>query len=139
MFKQLEQQITLTHNDLIIVNKRFGQCANLTTEQIELLRVLNEHHSLSQYDLTMKIGKEQSIVSRWIKKLVNLGYVISVQSNHDLRCKVLSVTPKSEELINQINVARREWLQKQCEELSAEDVETLYKLLAKLNKKTFYI
>ncbi|PTJ01855.1 MarR family transcriptional regulator [Staphylococcus simulans] len=139
MFKQLEQQITLTHNDLIIVNKRFGQRANLTTEQIELLRILNGHHSLSQYDLTMKIGKEQSIVSRWIKKLVNLGYVISIQSNHDLRCKVLSVTPKFEELINQINDARREWLQKHCEELSAEDVETLYNLLAKLNKKTFYI
>ncbi|MHD0398142.1 MarR family transcriptional regulator [Staphylococcus simulans] len=139
MFKQLEQQITLTHNDLIIVNKRFGQRANLTTEQIELLRILNEHHSLSQFNLTMKIGKEQSIVSRWIKKLVNLGYVVSIQSNHDLRCKELSVTPKSEELINQINVARQELLESRCDQLSTEDVETLNQLLVKLNKKSFYI
>ncbi|WP_412520029.1 MarR family transcriptional regulator [Staphylococcus simulans] len=139
MFKQLEQQITLTHNDLIVVNKYFGQRANLTTEQIDLLRILNEHHSLSQYDLTMKIGKEQSIVSRWIKKLVNLGYVVSVQSNHDLRCKELTVTPKSEELINQINRAREEWLETHCDQLSAEDVEKLYDLLVKLNKKSFYI
>ena len=67
MYKQLEQQITVTHNDLIIVNRRFGQRANLTIEQIDLLRTLNEYHRLSQYDLTMKVGKEQSIVSRWIK------------------------------------------------------------------------
>ncbi|RZI03079.1 MarR family transcriptional regulator, partial [Staphylococcus condimenti] len=43
MYKQLEQQITVTNNDLIIVNKRFGQRANLTIEQIELLRTLNEY------------------------------------------------------------------------------------------------
>ncbi|MCD8914422.1 MULTISPECIES: MarR family transcriptional regulator [Staphylococcus] len=139
MYKQLEQQITLTHNDLIIVNKRFGQRANLTTEQIELLRILNEHHSLSQFDLTMKIGKEQSIVSRWIKKLVSLGYVTSIQSRHDLRCKELSVTPKSEELINQINAARQELLEARCDQLSSKDVKQLYDLLVKLNKKSFYI
>lgn len=139
MFKQLEKQITLTYNDLIIVNKRFGQRTNLTTEQIELLRILNEHHSLSQFNLTMKIGKEQSIVSRWIKKLVNLGYVVSIQSDYDLRCKELSVTPKSEELINQINIARQELLESHCNQLSTEDVKTLNNLLVKLNKKSFYV
>lgn len=139
MFKQLEKQITLTYNDLIIVNKRFGQRTNLTTEQIELLRILNEHHSLSQFNLTMKIGKEQSIVSRWIKKLVNLGYVVSIQSDYDLRCKELSVTPKSEELINQINIARQELLESHCDQLSTEDVKTLNNLLVKLNKKSFYV
>lgn len=100
---------------------------------------MNEHHSLSQFDLTMKIGKEQSIVSRWIKKLVSLGYVTSIQSRHDLRCKELSVTPKSEELINQINAARQELLEARCDQLSSKDVKQLYDLLVKLNKKSFYI
>lgn len=139
MYKQLEQQITLTHNDLIIVNKRFGQRANLTTEQIELLRILNEHESLSQYDLTMKVGKEQSIISRWIKKLVGLGYVTSHQSSHDLRCKELKVTDKAQVLITQINVARQELMEARCQRLTEEDVQLLNALLEKLNKKSFII
>ncbi|GEP85270.1 putative MarR type transcriptional regulator [Staphylococcus piscifermentans] len=139
MYKQLEQQITVTHNDLIIVNKRFGQRANLTIEQIDLLRMLNEYHRLSQYDLTMKVGKEQSIVSRWIKKLVQLGYVISHQSHQDLRCKELEVTDKSRILINQINEARQELIEARCERLSETDVKQLHDLLVKLNKKSFVI
>ncbi|AYU54825.1 MarR family transcriptional regulator [Staphylococcus debuckii] len=139
MYKQLEQQITVTHNDLIIVNRRFGQRANLTIEQIDLLRTLNEYHRLSQYDLTMKVGKEQSIVSRWIKKLVQLGYVVSHQSHQDLRCKELEVTDKSRILINQINEARQELIEARCERLSETDVKQLYDLLAKLNKKSFVI
>ncbi|MEL0538398.1 MarR family transcriptional regulator [Staphylococcus debuckii] len=139
MYKQLEQQITVTHNDLIIVNRRFGQRANLTIEQIDLLRTLNEYHRLSQYDLTMKVGKEQSIVSRWIKKLVQLGYVVSHQSHQDLRCKELEVTDKSRILINQINEARQELIEARCERLSETDVKLLHDLLAKLNKKSFVI
>ncbi|UTB81154.1 MarR family transcriptional regulator [Staphylococcus carnosus] len=139
MYKQLEQQITVTNNDLITVNKRFGQRANLTTEQIELLRTLNEYHRLSQFDLTMKVGKEQSIVSRWIKKLVNLGYVVRHQSHQDLRCKELEITDKSRILINQINEARQELIEARCEKLSEDDVKQLNELLVKLNKKSFVI
>ena len=69
MYKQLEQLITLTSNDLNLVSRRFGQRTDLTSEQLEMLRILYHYNVLSQYDLTMKINIEQSIVSRWIKKL----------------------------------------------------------------------
>ncbi|RIN29063.1 MarR family transcriptional regulator, partial [Staphylococcus succinus] len=75
MYKQLEQLITLTGNDLNLVSRRFGQRADLTSEQLEMLRILYNYETLSQYDLTMKINKEQSIVSRWIKKLSQMGYI----------------------------------------------------------------
>ena len=70
MYKQLEQLITLTSNDLNLVSRRFGQRTDLTSEQLEMLRILYHYNVLSQYDLTMKINKEQSIVSRWIKNYV---------------------------------------------------------------------
>ncbi|RIN22213.1 MarR family transcriptional regulator, partial [Staphylococcus succinus] len=92
MYKQLEQLITLTGNDLNLVSRRFGQRADLTSEQLEMLRILYHYETLSQYDLTMKINKEQSIVSRWIKKLSQMGYITSKQSNRDLRCNDLMVT-----------------------------------------------
>ncbi|HEG7667476.1 TPA: hypothetical protein SFT39_002071, partial [Staphylococcus aureus] len=40
MYKQLEKLITLTNNDLNLVNRRFGQRTDITSEQLELLRIL---------------------------------------------------------------------------------------------------
>ncbi len=40
MYKQLEQLITLTGNDLNLVSRRFGQRTDLTSEQLEMLRIL---------------------------------------------------------------------------------------------------
>ncbi len=65
----MKKLITLTNNDLNLVNRRFGQRTDITSEQLELLRILYNYDRLSQYDLTMKISREQSIVSRWIKKV----------------------------------------------------------------------
>lgn len=69
MYQQLEQLITTTSNELNLVSRRFGQRADLSVEQLEILRLLYNYEVMSQYDLTMKMSKEQSIVSRWIKKL----------------------------------------------------------------------
>ncbi|MBM9779788.1 MarR family transcriptional regulator, partial [Staphylococcus aureus] len=98
MYKQLEKLITLINNDLNLVNRRFGQRTDITSEQLELLRILFNYDRLSQYDLTMKISREQSIVSRWIKKLVLKGYITSQQSSEDLRCKELILTDQARTL-----------------------------------------
>ena len=81
MYKQLEKLITLTNNDLNLVNRRFGQRTDITSEQLELLRILYNYDRLSQYDLTMKISREQSIVSRCIKKLFQKVNIMTQQSH----------------------------------------------------------
>lgn len=78
MYKQLEKLLTHTSNELNLVSRRLGQYTELSSEQIELLTIVFNHSNLSQYELTMKLNKEQSIVSRWIKKLCKLGYLKSV-------------------------------------------------------------
>ncbi|MBU0437223.1 MarR family transcriptional regulator [Staphylococcus succinus] len=133
MYKQLEQLITLTGNDLNLVSRRFGQRADLTSEQLEMLRILYHYETLSQYDLTMKINKEQSIVSRWIKKLSQMGYITSKQSNRDLRCNDLMVTEKTKVLVQQINEIRVALIEARCQNLTSEDIERLNELLHKLN------
>lgn len=138
MYKQLEQLITLTSNDLNLVSRRFGQRTDLTSEQLEMLRILYNYKKLSQYDLTMKINKEQSIVSRWIKKLCKLGYITSKQSNKDMRCKDLMVTEKSKALVEQINEVRIALIEARCQNLTAKDIESLNQLLKKLNAHHTY-
>lgn len=46
MYKQLEKLITLTNNDLNLVNRRFGQRTDITSEQLELLRIFIKLRSL---------------------------------------------------------------------------------------------
>ncbi|NLK10631.1 MAG: MarR family transcriptional regulator [Staphylococcus equorum] len=139
MYKQLEQLITLTSNDLNLVSRRFGQRTDLTSEQLEMLRILYNYEVLSQYDLTMKINKEQSIVSRWIKKLCQMGYITSKQSNKDLRCKDLVVTDKTKELVQQINEVRVALIDARCQNLTSQDIEDLNHLLYKLNVRHAYL
>ncbi len=139
MYKQLEKLITLTNNDLNLVNRRFGQRTDITSEQLELLRILYNYDRLSQYDLTMKISREQSIVSRWIKKLVLKGYITSQQSHEDLRCKELILTDEARSLIQQINTARCELIEARCQCLSPKEIESLNQLLNKLNSRHIYI
>ena len=139
MYKQLEQLITLTGNDLNLVSRRFGQRTDLTSEQLEMLRILYNYEVLSQYDLTMKINKEQSIVSRWIKKLCQMGYITSKQSNKDMRCKDLMVTDKAKELVQQINEVRVALIEARCQNLTSKDIENLNQLLYKLNVRQVYM
>ncbi|MGW7849095.1 MarR family transcriptional regulator [Staphylococcus xylosus] len=139
MYKQLEQLITLTGNDLNLVSRRFGQRTDLTSEQLEMLRILYNYEVLSQYDLTMKINKEQSIVSRWIKKLCQMGYITSKQSNKDMRCKDLMVTDKAKELVQQINDVRVALIEARCQNLTSKDIENLNQLLYKLNVHQVYM
>ena len=128
MYNQLEKLITLTNNDLNLVNRRFGQRTDITNDQLELLRILYSYDRLSQYDLTMKISREQSIVSRWIKKLVQKGYITSLQSHEDLRCKDLYLTEEARNLIQQINTARCELIEARCQGLSKEEIQSLNQL-----------
>ncbi|WP_107366768.1 MarR family transcriptional regulator [Staphylococcus aureus] len=135
MYKQLEKLITLTNNDLNLVNRRFGQRTDITSEQLELLRILFNYDRLSQYDLTMKISREQSIVSRCIKKLVLKGYITSQQSSEDLRCKELILTDQARTLISQKNNARCELIEARCQCLSEVELDNLNQLLDKLNQR----
>ncbi|HDP1859296.1 TPA: MarR family transcriptional regulator [Staphylococcus aureus] len=135
MYKQLEKLITLTNNDLNLVNRRFGQRTDIKSEQLELLRILFNYDRLSQYDLTMKISREQSIVSRWIKKLVLKGYITSQQSSEDLRCKELILTDQARTLISQINNASCELIEARCQCLSEVELDNLNQLLDKLNQR----
>ncbi|MDT3959391.1 MarR family transcriptional regulator [Staphylococcus kloosii] len=132
MYKQLEKLLTHTSNELNLVSRRFGQYTELSSEQIELLTIVFNHSKLSQYELTMKLNKEQSIVSRWIKKLCKLGYLKSVQNKTDLRCKDIILTEKSRLLIQQIINSRVALIEARCHGLTEEDIQRFKILLMKV-------
>lgn len=133
MYRQLEKLITHTSNELNLVSRHLSQRTELSPDHIDLLSILFDYSKLSQYDLTMKLNKEQSIVSRWIKKLCKLGYIMSIQNKTDLRCKDLIITEKSKLLIQQINDSRVALIEARCQSLSQEDILLFQMLLIKLS------
>ena len=138
MYKQLEKLITLTNNDLNLVNRRFGQRTDITSEQLELLRILYNYDRLSQYDLTMKISRNNQLYQDGLK-VSPKGYIMSQQSHEDLRCKELILTEEARALIQQINTARCELIEARCQCLSSDEIASLNQLLNKLNSRHIFI
>ena len=138
MYKQLEKLITLTNNDLNLVNRRFGQRTDITSEQLELLRILYNYDRLSQYDLTMKISRNNQLYQDGLK-VSPKGYIMSQQSHEDLRCKELILTEEARALIQQINTARCELIEARCQCLSSDEIASLNQLLNKLNSRNIFI
>ena len=121
-----------------LVNRRFGQRTDITSEQLELLRILYNYDRLSQYDLTMKISRNNQLYQDGLK-VSPKGYIMSQQSHEDLRCKELILTEEARALIQQINTARCELIEARCQCLSSDEIASLNQLLNKLNSRHIFI
>ena len=133
MYKQLETIITSLNEDLELVSQRIGSKVDLSHEQFVILRLLYTKQMMSQHTITHKLHREQSLVSRWIKKLRRLDYVKSQTSPVDMRRKDLLLTERGLELVRQINEARISLLEVRAQKLTEDEQALFATLLAKLN------
>ena len=133
MYKQLETIITSLNEDLELVSQRIGSKVDLSHEQFVILRLLYPQQMMSQHTITNKLHREQSLVSRWIKKLRRLDYVKSQTSPVDMRRKDLLLTERGLELVRQINEARISLLEVRAQKLTEDEQALFATLLAKLN------
>ncbi|MCY1564126.1 MarR family winged helix-turn-helix transcriptional regulator [Staphylococcus pettenkoferi] len=133
MYKQLETIITSLNEDLDLVSQRIGSKVDLSHEQFVILRLLYTKQMMSQHTITHKLHREQSLVSRWIKKLRRLDYVKSQTSPVDMRRKDLLLTERGLELVRQINEARISLLEVRAQKLTEDEQALFATLLAKLN------
>ena len=133
MYKQLETIITSLNEDLDLVSQRIGSKVDLSHEQFVILRLLYTKQMMSQHTITHKLHREQSLVSRWIKKLRRLDYVKNQTSPVDMRRKDLLLTERGLELVRQINEARISLLEVRAQKLTEDEQALFATLLAKLN------
>ena len=133
MYKQLETIITSLNEDLELVSQRIGSKVDLSHEQFVILRLLYTKQMMSQHTITHKLHREQSLVSRWIKKLRRLDYVKSQTSPVDMRRKDLLLTERGLELVRQINEARISLLEVRAQKLTVDEQALFATLLAKLS------
>lgn len=67
--------------------------ANLTESESNLLGHLDERHPIRASDLARHMGVSRSSMSATIKRLINLGYIVSAREQGDARALALRLSP----------------------------------------------
>ncbi|GGA98449.1 MarR family transcriptional regulator [Macrococcus hajekii] len=105
---------------------------SISREQIYMLELINNEENMTQKKLIFRLNKEQTAVSRSIKKLVEYGYIEKEQSMYDLRSTVLNVTDKGREIVEMADGIKSKVVASFMKELNREEVDELIVILEKI-------
>lgn len=104
----------------------------LTREQLYMLELIASEENMTQKKLIYKLNKEQTAVSRAIKKLVDNGFVKKEQSIYDLRSTVLIATEQGEKALERVEDIKAKVVRSFMRELNSAESEELIQLLEKI-------
>ncbi|MCE4955693.1 MarR family winged helix-turn-helix transcriptional regulator [Macrococcoides caseolyticum] len=104
----------------------------LTREHIYMLEIISTEENMTQKKLIYKLNKEQTAVSRAIKKLVDYEYIEKEQSKFDLRSTVLIPTAKGKKVLKYAEEIKTKVVGNFMRELDVKEREELIKLLEKM-------
>lgn len=105
---------------------------SLTRDQLYMLELIMNDEQMTQKKLIYKLNREQTSISRAIKKLFESGLVKKEQSKFDMRSSVLKPTDKGLEIIKQSQEIKMKVVRNFMKELSTEESEQLIMLLEKI-------
>lgn len=104
----------------------------VTREQLYMLELIVGEDNMTQKKLIYKLNKEQTAVSRAIKKLVENGFITKEQSIYDLRSTVLIATEQGEEVLERAEEIKSKIVRNFMRELNSTESEQLIELLEKI-------
>ncbi|TDM03823.1 MarR family winged helix-turn-helix transcriptional regulator [Macrococcus carouselicus] len=105
---------------------------SISREQIYMLELIRNEENMTQKKLIFKMSKEQTAISRSIKKLTEHGFITKEQSMYDLRSTVLKVTDKGEGIVKMADDIKAKVVRSFLKELNAEEAEALIGILEKI-------
>ncbi|QIH75539.1 MarR family winged helix-turn-helix transcriptional regulator [Macrococcoides canis] len=105
---------------------------SLTRDQLYMLELIMNDKQMTQKKLIYKLNREQTSISRAIKKLFESGLVKKEQSKFDMRSSVLKPTDKGLEIIKRSQEIKMKVVRNFMKELSTEESEQLIMLLEKI-------
>ena len=106
--------------------------AKITTAQTGVMAVIANRPGLTQKDVADALGLNESAVTAMVRRLVALGYIERRKSKTDMRAKLLTLTPRGQEVQSGIRSPFRK-INKQIEDvLTPAEVDNLAKYVEKL-------
>ena len=112
----------------------FAKNTGLSMPQFSILMQLRYRGTCSVSDISDRFDFSAAAASQLVDKLVQAGYLERAEDPTDRRAKLLSLSAKGEELINQGIEERHRWMDDLVGTLSVEDQKKVADALAILTK-----
>lgn len=117
------------------LTKELARRADLTGPQLTVVKMLEQIGDLSLSELSERIRAQNSTVTGIIDRMVRENLVVRERSKEDRRVVFIRLTPKGRKLAQEITVEPMEIFRNALEDLSANEVRDLVKILGKVAKK----
>ncbi|MDH4945295.1 MarR family transcriptional regulator [Sulfurimonas sp. C5] len=127
-------QLHRTDNRLVTDEAKYFLEHGLTYNQFKVLEVLYHRGNLSIGEITKLTLSTPGNTTVVVKNLKRDGWISSIQNEKDKRSFCLSLEPKGKEIIENIFPGHINNLVEKMDVLSDDELDTLYKLLRKVQK-----
>jgi len=114
---------------------RFAKSAGLSMPQFGLLMQMHHKGACGMSEVSERFDITPAAASQLVDKLVQGGLVQRVEDPHDRRAKLLNLTDKGKELIQQGIQERYRWVDELGSRLSAEERGKVAEALTLLTEK----
>ncbi|MCR8744911.1 MarR family winged helix-turn-helix transcriptional regulator [Romboutsia lituseburensis] len=127
------------------INKDFRKYAesvlkeyDFTIANLKYLFIIERNQGINLNEIATELNIDKAMVTRGIKKLVDLGYVNKDQDENDTRAYKLSVSEKGDKILNSLRGIFKEWFDKVTHDFSEEERTIYIKLMKKVYENRVY-
>lgn len=104
----------------------------LTLNMWRCMMIIENNRSCNLKDIALSLNVDNAIITRNIKKLEDLNYVVKVKRLNDNRFFDLCLTDEGISILKLINEYQEKWYEKLIKNFNKEESDTLINLLNKL-------
>ena len=112
----------------------FAKSTGLSMSQFSILMQLHHKGPCGLSEISERFDVTAAAASQLVDKLVQAGYLARTEDPTDRRAKLLTLSDKGKELINQGTEERHRWMDDLAATLSADDQKKVAEALAILTK-----
>jgi DNA-binding MarR family transcriptional regulator len=114
---------------------QFAKGTGLSMPQFSILMQLHHKGACGISDISERFDITNAAASQLVEKLVHAGYLKREEDPNDRRSKLLNLTPKGTDLIQQGFEGRHRWMDELVKNLSAEEKVKVSEALEILTEK----
>lgn len=127
------------------INKDFRKYAEsvlkeygFTVANLKYLFIIERNQGINLNEIATELNIDKAMVTRGIKKLVDLGYVNKNQDENDTRAYKLTLSDNGNQILNSLRGIFKEWFDKVTHDFSDEERTIYIKLMKKVYENRVY-
>lgn len=131
-YKMLGKYLSDLNRDFIKHSELKLSEYRLTLNMWRCMMIIENNRSCNLKDIALSLNVDNAIITRNIKKLEDLNYVVKVKRLNDNRFFDLCLTDEGISILKLINEYQEKWYEKVIKNFNKEESDTLINLLNKL-------